>query len=125
MTEPPDAPAGEESIADEVKGLYAAARARAETELAFQKARAALAGKWAGIAAALGCAAVGLLFLALMAAVFGLVLALAQVLGAWAATGIVTGGFALVAVACALLAWFRVRRIAALMKDRSMQDGRP
>lgn len=110
---------GDESIADEVRNLYAAARARAETELAFQKARASLAGKWAGIAAALGCAAAVLLFLALMAAVFGLVLSLAAVVGPWAATGVVTGAFALLAVVSALLAWSRVRRIMALMRDRN------
>jgi hypothetical protein len=105
-----------ESIADEVRSLYASARVRAETELAFQKARAGLVGKWAGVAAALGCAAVALLFLAAMGAVFGLVLSLAAVLGPWAATGIVVGAFVLLAGVAAMLAWSRVRRIMALLR---------
>jgi len=107
-----------QSLADEVRELFAAAKARAETEIAFQKARAGIAAKWAGIAAGLGCLVAALLFLALMAAVFGVVLALAQALGAWVATGIVAGTLVLLAVIAGLLALGRVRRIAGLMKDR-------
>lgn len=119
-TDDPTGPgATDESIADELRGLYASARIRVETELAFQKARASLAGKWAGIAAALGCAAAALLFLALMAAVFGLVLALANVLGPLAATGVVTGAFALLALVAGMLAWRRARRIVGLMRERN------
>lgn len=107
---------GQQSIADEVVGLFAAARERAETEWAFRRAQATLAGKWAGVAAAGGCAAAALLFLALLATVFGLVLALAGTVGAWAATGIVAGGFLLLAVVAALVAWRWLRRIAALLR---------
>jgi uncharacterized membrane protein len=109
-------PAQPQSIADEVRRLYASARDRAETELAFRKAQASLAGKLASVAAAVGCAALVFLFFALMAAVFGLVLALSEIVGAWAATGIVAGGFALLAVIAGLLAWSRVRRIVALLR---------
>ncbi|MDE2403470.1 MAG: phage holin family protein [Sphingomonadales bacterium] len=107
-----------QSLSEEVRVLFEAARARAETELAFQKARAGLLGKWAGIVAALGCLVVALLFLALMAAVFGVVLGLAQALGAWAATGIVVGVLVVLALVAGLLAWARVRRIGALFGDR-------
>ena len=105
-----------QSLADEIRELVAAARARAETELAFQAARAGLLARFAAIAAGLGCLALILLFYALMAAVFGLVLALTQAIGAWAATGVVVGGLVLVALLALLLVWGRVRRIGALLR---------
>jgi len=114
--EPPRAEPGQQSIADEILDLYTSARERAGTEWAFRKAQAILAGKWAGMAAALGCAAAGLLFLALMAAVFGLVLALTETVGAWGATGIVAGVFLLLAAAAALAAWRWIGRISTLLR---------
>ena len=122
---PDDAP-DYRSLGDEVRGLVEAAKERAQTEIAFQTARAGMLGKLAGMVAALGCVALILLFYATMAAVFGLVLALAQWLGAWAATGIVVGGLVLLALLAMLFAWTRVRKMGALIRaDRPAEEPQP
>ncbi len=103
--------ARERSLRDDLESLAAEARVLAEAELAYQKSRAALAGRETPRIAALGLLAAVLAFFALMALVLGAVLALTPALGAWGATGAVTGGLLLAALLCAGIAALRWKRM--------------
>ena len=91
------------SLIAELRALQAEARGFAETELAWQKARAAhLARKAKGIAA-FGALALALVF-------FGLVLGLAGLIGPWGATAVTPLALLLAAALCAGIAASRLRR---------------
>jgi len=109
------------TLEDDVRQLIGDARAWAEAQLAWQKARASFAGKQIGVVALLGLLALALAFFALMALVFGLVLALAPLLGAWRATAAVTGGLLLAAGLAALLAALRAKRMVRLIADKQAE----
>ena len=109
------------TLEDDLRQLIGDARALAEAELAWQKARAAFAGKQIGVIALIGLLALALVFFALMALVFGLVLALASLLGAWGAMATVTGGLLLAAGLAALLAALRTRRMMRSIADRQAE----
>lgn len=108
----------EPTLGDDLRQLIDDGRALAAAELAWQKSRAAYAGKQAGGVALLGLLALALVFFALMALVFGAVLALAPLLTAWGATAAVVGALLLAALVAGGLAALRVRRIARLIADR-------
>ncbi len=105
------------SIVAELRLLIAAARQMASAELAYQTTRA----KMMGIAAAwiVGGAAIALtlLFFVLMALIVGLLLALAPLLGAWGAMGVVVGVLLLFTTIAALVAFSGLRRFLALLHD--------
>jgi hypothetical protein len=111
---PEDAAASEDALAAlraDVAVLIEDVRTYAEAEVAFQKTRAQITGKTAGRALALLVVALVLLHAALIALAVGAVIALAPLLGAWSAVGLVVG-LLLVAVIVLVLA---ARRDGALL----------
>lgn len=78
-------------LRDDVTSLVEDARNYAEAEIAFQKTRAALAGKHGARALALLVLALVLLNLALIALAVGAVIALAPLVTIWGAIAIVVG----------------------------------
>ncbi len=116
---PPDqADPAERSLADDLRQLADDARALADAELAYQKTRAAFAGKGIRTIAVLAALAAALLFFALMALTFGLVLALATELGPWGAAGAVFGGFVAIALVSLIVIMARWKRLTALLNDK-------
>ena len=121
---PPDGAldeAAERSLEEDLRQLADDARALAQAELAYQKSRAAFAGREAGRMAILGVAAAVFLFFALMALTLGLVIALTPALTAWGATAAVSGGLLLIALVCALIAAARWKYMTAALSDRSSE----
>lgn len=109
--------AAERSLVDDVRQLVGDARTLAEAELAYQKSRASLASSSVGKIAGMGVLALVLVYFALMALVFGLVLSLTPYLTAWGATAAVVLGLLLAAALAALAALGRWKRLSALLKD--------
>lgn len=89
------------SLTDDVLALLEDGKSYAEAELRFQKSRAGYIGNRTKGAIAFGLGAFGVLHLALIAATVGVVIALAPIVGPWAATAIVT--FALILAGVVLL----------------------
>lgn len=83
------------SIVDDLSSLIEDGRTYAEAELAYQKTRAAYVGQQAKAIAISGGIAALLVVLAIVALVFGAILALTPLVGAFAATGIVFGALLL------------------------------
>jgi hypothetical protein len=119
--EPPrvdDDPAREDpGLVADMRLLADNVRRFAEAELAYQKARAAYAGKVTRSIAVLGVVAATLLFFAAMAAILGAVIALGKVLSPWAAMAAVTLGLLLLALICAGLALAKARRMKAVLSE--------
>ncbi|HEX7751481.1 MAG TPA: hypothetical protein VF440_03695 [Novosphingobium sp.] len=92
--------AAERSLVDDVRQLADDARRLAEAEVVYQKARTAFALAELRTIFALGLAAVAMVFIALMALTFGLILALSPHLTAWGATGVVVSALILATLAC-------------------------
>jgi len=115
--EPVDA--AERSLVDDVRELVNDGRTLLEAELAYQKSRAALAGRTAKSMAGWIALALSLVFFALMALVMGLLLILAPLIGAVGATVLVI--LALMAAA-ALSGWVAVRRWQAMSRRLSEDD---
>jgi len=105
------------SLPEDLRDLAEKARAYAIAELAFQKSRAAYAGAQARSVALLGISAAVLVFFAVMALVVGAVIALAPVIGGWAATGVVTGLLLAIAFALLVTAKARWKRTMAMIAD--------
>lgn len=78
------------SLTDSIIALIDDGKTYAEAEMRFQKSRAGFIGNRLKGAIAFGLGAFGVLHLALIAATVGLVIALAPIIGAWAATAVVT-----------------------------------
>lgn len=125
QSDPPlvkDAPvdAAERSLVDDVRELVTDGRTLLEAELAYQKSRAALAGRTAKSMAGWIALALSLVFFALMALVMGLLLILAPLIGGIAAT---------LAVVAALLAsaglcgWIAARRWQAMSRRMTEDAG--
>jgi len=105
----PDAvppPFGDESVTEELAALIDNGRTYAAAELAFQKTRAALAGRSIGIAVVCAIVAIILLHIAFLALAVGLVMALAPLVTIWGAIGIVFGGLLLLV---AVLGWIALK----------------
>lgn len=81
----------DESIVDELAALIDDGRTYAEAELAFQKTRAAIAGKSAGLAIGYVIVAIVLLHIAFLALAVGLVMALEPQVTIWGAIAVVVG----------------------------------
>ena len=105
-------PVPEDSLIEEVRDLVEDGRTYLETELQYQKTRAALVFDRGRTGAIYGLIALGLAHLALVALVVGLVIALTPLVSAWGATAIVVGVLAIVAVVFAFKAKRRVATIA-------------
>jgi len=107
----------ERSLVDDARQLASDGRTLLEAEFAYQKSRAAVAG--AGIKGITGWAALALalVFFALMALVMGLVLGLAELIGAWAATAVTVLSLLLAAGLSGLAASRRWKRMSALLAD--------
>ena len=86
----------EPSLEQDFHGLFASTRAAFDSEIEYQKARAALAARLALRIAGLGALALALVFFLLMAIVMGGLLGLSPMVGPWVALGIVAGLLVLV-----------------------------
>lgn len=99
-----DVPANEDeanqhfSLTDDVLALLEDGKTYAESELRFQKSRAGYIGNRVKGIVVLGLGAFGVFHLALIAGTVGLIIALAPIVGAFAATVIVTLSLILVGV---------------------------
>jgi Flp pilus assembly protein TadB len=109
--------ARERSLEDDVRDVVGQARDYARTEFAFQKTRAAYAGKSAGWIALWVGAALVFVFFALMALVFGAILALAPLITALGATAAVTGVLLVLAALSGVSALHRWRKVTELFSD--------
>lgn len=116
-----DAPidAAERSLVDDVRDLVSDGRTLLEAELAYQKSRAALAGRTAKSMAGWIALALSLVFFALMALVMGLLLILAPLIGGLGATLVVVAGLL---IAAGLSGWVAMRRWQAMSRRLSEDD---
>ena len=102
------------SLLEEASALIDNARTYAQAELGFQKTRAALTGRFVGVALGLGIVAIILLHIAFLALAVGLVLAFEPMVGIWGAIGIVFGGLLLVVGLLGWGAFSNIKKLAAL-----------
>jgi Flp pilus assembly protein TadB len=105
-------------LVDDLRQLAEDGRTLLEAELAYQKSRAALAGKAAGSIAGWGALALALVFFALLAMVTGLILALTPQLGPWGAMAAVVLGLLVAAALAGGVAARRWQRTAAQLADK-------
>lgn len=110
-------PAGDRSLAEDLRALAGSGRRFARAELDYQKARVSYAASGARTVALLVALAAALGFFALMALVMGLLLALTPLLTAWGATAIVCGGLAMIAFVLVRLAVARWTRMSVTLSD--------
>ncbi len=103
--------AAQRSLVEDFKHLLDDGRTLVEAELAYHKSSMVLAGSAIKGVAGWGALALALVFLALMALVFGVVIGLAQVIGIWAATAATV--IALLGCA-ALAAWAATKRFGRM-----------
>ncbi|MGH6786976.1 MAG: phage holin family protein [Novosphingobium sp.] len=113
----PAANAAERSLVDDLRLLAEDGKTLLEAEFAYQKSRAVVAGDAAKSVAGWGALSLALVFFALMALVMGVLLGLAAILGAWAATVIVVVAVLFAALLSAMLARARWRRTTRLLGD--------
>lgn len=114
--------AAERSLVDDVRQLASDGRTLLEAELAYQKSRALVAGQAAKGVAGWGALALALVFFALMALVFGLILVLAEAIGAlWATIAAFLGLLAF----AALSGWFALRRWQRASAQLTDAEGQP
>lgn len=111
-----DIPLEDESLVEELAALIDDGRTYAQAEIAFQKTRAALVGKHAGLAALYGILALILLNIAFLALAVGLVLALEPMVTIWGAIGIVVGGLVVVVLLLTLGAIRRAGKLSQLFE---------
>lgn len=107
------------SLAQELRQLANEAKSVAQTELAFQKSRAAYAGAETKTIALLFGVALVIAFFALMALVVGVVIALGPILGPWGAMAAVT---IVLLIAAGLCAFTAMGRLSRMMKIVSSSD---
>lgn len=125
VTDPDNVPRDEteqRSLVDDVRQLADAGRELAQAELAYQKARAAYAGKGARNIAVAGAAAAALAFFALMALVLGLILILAPIITPIGATAAVVAGLLIAGALCAMVALNSLKRMKAVLREPGDTD---
>ncbi|WP_066528245.1 phage holin family protein [Erythrobacter sp. CCH5-A1] len=114
----PDAPEAPDTtlsaLRDDVTALVEDARNYAEAEIAFQKTRAALAGKHGARALGMLVLALVLLHIALIALAVGAVIALAPLVTIWGAIAIVVGVM-LIGVAVLVMSALKDGKLLAAM----------
>ena len=101
------------SLIGDLRALFEDGRTLVEAELGFQRARATYALKRSKGVALLLILSLFFAFLALMALVVGLLIALAPLLTAWGATALITLVLAGLAVSCLMLALSGFRQAKA------------
>ena len=106
-----------ETLADELRALLREAQDMARAEIAYQIARATLAGRYAGRLIGLGLLGLALVFFALMALVVGLLLALVPHLGPWGAMLAVVLGLVLAGAVVVFALRAGWRRLLRLLRD--------
>jgi hypothetical protein len=106
-----------ESLTEELAALIDDGRTYVSAELNFQKTRASLVGKNAGIALGLAIVAIVVLHVAVLALAVGLVMALAPLVTIWGSIAIVVGALLGVTGFLAWLAAKRGQRIGAIMSS--------
>jgi Putative Actinobacterial Holin-X, holin superfamily III len=111
------AEARDRSLEGDLRDLAGHARGYAKAEIAFQKTRAAYAGKSGFVIALCLAAAFVFLTLTVMALVFGLIFALAPLLTAWGAVGVVSLGLLIAAGICLFAALRRWRTMTAVFEE--------
>lgn len=109
--------ARDRSLHDDLRVLAEEARTAAEAEFAFQKSRAAYAGKALPKIAGLLVGAAVLVFFAVMALVVGLVIALAPLLTPWGSMALVTIVLLALALLLALMARSRFETTMVIIGD--------
>lgn len=107
------------SLADDALALFEDAKTYAEAEVAFQKSRASYTANRLKGAIAFGLGAFGVLHLALIALTVGAVIALAPIVGPWAATGIVTVALIILGVLFLIALRGRINDIRSAFSDDS------
>lgn len=112
------APEYDETLGDEIATLIDDSRNYAAAEVQFQKTRAKLAGRHAGIAGLALAIALVTFHIALLALAVGLVIALAPLVTIWGAVAIVVGGLLAVTAILANMALKRGRKLRALYSQR-------
>lgn len=115
--QPLDDGARERSLIGDLRQLAGDARRLAEAEVAYQRSRAVFAGQELKAIVVLTLLAAGMVFIAIIALTFGLVLALTPHLTAWGATGVVVSGLILATLACGTGAGALWRRMRAKLSD--------
>ena len=105
------------SLTDDVVALLDDGRTLVETEIQFQKTRAAFAFDRGKSGAAYGIVAFALLHLALVALVVGAVIALTPLISAWGATAVVVGVLVLLGGVFGLAAKRKFARLAAVYAE--------
>ena len=108
--------AAERSLVDDVKHLVADGRTLLDAELAYQKSRAAVAGAGIKGMAGWGVLALALVFLALMAGVVGALIGLGEIIGMFAATGVMVLALLVLAGLAGLAAYKRWGRMAKALE---------
>jgi hypothetical protein len=106
------------SLIEDVRLLAGEARAYAQAELAYQKARAAYAGAETRNIAIMGVSAAVLVFFAVMALVLGAVIAVGTVIGPWLSMIAVPVAILVVAAILGLSARGKVRRMMSLLREK-------
>lgn len=115
---PPTTEGEDLSLIEDVRLLAGEARAYAQAELAYQKARAAYAGAETRNIAILGVSAAVLVFFAVMALVLGAVIAVGTLIGPWLSMIAVPVAILVVAVILGLSARGKVRRMMSLLREK-------
>ena len=105
------------SLTDDVVALLDDGRTLVETEIQFQKTRAAFAFDRGKSGAAYGIVAFALLHLALVALVVGAVIALTPLISAWGATAVVVGVLVVFGGIFGLAAKRKFARLAAVYAE--------
>ena len=112
----------DESLMEEASALIDDARTYAEAEIAFQKTRAALAGRLVGVSLGLVIVALILLHIAFLALAVGLVMALEPLVTIWGAIAIVFGGLMGLVGLLGWMAMTRAQKLGGLFST-SEADG--
>lgn len=116
-------PSFDESIVEELGALIDDGRTYAQAEIAFQKTRAALAGKSVGLASLYVVLALILLNIAFLALAVGLVIALQPIVTIWGAIAIVVGALFLIVTLLGLSALKQGKKLATLFASSDEEDG--
>ncbi|WP_313439294.1 phage holin family protein [Novosphingobium sp.] len=115
---PPTTEGEDLSLIEDVRLLAGEARAYAQAELAYQKARAAYAGAETRNIAILGVSAAVLVFFAVMALALGAVIAVGTLIGPWLSMIAVPVAILVVAAILGLSARGKVRRMMSLLREK-------
>jgi len=113
----PDEALYEESLGDQIGNLIDDSRNYAAAEVQYQKTRAKLAGRHAGIATLSIAVALVTFHIALLALAVGLVIALEPLITIWGAIAVVVGGLLVITAVLAHLAVKRGRKLRALFSE--------